>query len=74
MYACPHEIGRGFFEGVRGLEDRPLTFRDPPHPAVRELTRASPRASQRSASRTGSILTRVGLTSQEFVSGSSGVR
>jgi hypothetical protein len=30
MYACIHETERGFFQGVCGLENRPLTFRDPP--------------------------------------------
>jgi hypothetical protein len=30
MYACIRETWSGFFEGVCGLEDRPLTFRDPP--------------------------------------------
>jgi hypothetical protein len=30
MYACIPEIGGGFFQGVRRLEDRSLTFRDPP--------------------------------------------
>jgi hypothetical protein len=30
MYACIHKISGGFFEGMCGLEDRPLTFRDPP--------------------------------------------
>jgi hypothetical protein len=32
MYACIHGIGGGFFEGVRGHENRPLTFSDPPPP------------------------------------------
>jgi len=32
MYACILEIGCGFFEGVSRLENRPLTFRDPPPP------------------------------------------
>jgi hypothetical protein len=42
MYACIHEIGASFFEGVRRLEDRSLTFRDPPrHAGIRESYRAS---------------------------------
>src|SRR5215213_8266359 len=32
MYACIRGSGRGFFSGVCNLEDRSLTFRDPPHP------------------------------------------
>ena len=36
MYACIPEIGGGFFSGVCERENRPLAFRDPPHPAVRE--------------------------------------
>jgi hypothetical protein len=35
MYACIHETEAGFFEGVCRLEDRPLTFRDPPPPRRR---------------------------------------
>ena len=40
MYACICETGRGFFAGVCRLEDRPLTFRDPPplRLTFRELT------------------------------------
>jgi hypothetical protein len=30
MYACFLENGRGFIEGVCKLDDRSLTFRDPP--------------------------------------------
>jgi hypothetical protein len=30
MYACIPENGRGFIEGVCKLDDRSLTFRDPP--------------------------------------------
>src|SRR5215212_3208060 len=43
MYACILEIGRGFFEGVRGREHKPLTFRDPPppHPATSSRSRRS---------------------------------
>ena len=32
MYAYIPEIGCGFFDGVCGLENWPLTFRDPPLP------------------------------------------
>jgi hypothetical protein len=74
MYACTFETGGGFFEGECRQETRPLTFCDPPHPGIRELTRASLRASQPSASRAGSILGRVGSTPQQFVSRSSSVR
>jgi len=38
MYACTCEPGRGFFEGVCRLEERQLTFRDPPRPSIREST------------------------------------
>src|SRR5215217_1237388 len=31
MYACVHETGVEFFEGVGRLEERPPTSRDPPH-------------------------------------------
>jgi hypothetical protein len=43
MYACIRRIGCGFFEGVCRLENRPLTFRDPPphHTALREWFYAS---------------------------------
>jgi len=30
MYACVHETGSGFFEGVCGLGDRPLSYRPTP--------------------------------------------
>jgi hypothetical protein len=42
MYACILEYGRGFFEGVCRLENRLLSFRDPPHPGIRELTLEDP--------------------------------
>ena len=32
MYACSRETWHGFFEGVRRLEDEPLTLHDPPLP------------------------------------------
>ncbi len=38
MYACIHGIGSGFFAGVCRVEDRPLTFRDPPPPLVERTT------------------------------------
>jgi hypothetical protein len=41
MYAWVYETGRGFFAEVRGRENRPLTFRDPPHPANREWSYTS---------------------------------
>jgi hypothetical protein len=41
MYAYVLEIGRGFFEGVRRLEDRPIAFRDPPPLAIRKSSYAS---------------------------------
>ena len=30
MYACVHEIGSGFFEGVYAPSDASANFRDPP--------------------------------------------
>jgi hypothetical protein len=36
MYACIRETAAGFFAGVCGLEDRPLAFRIPPYPAIRQ--------------------------------------
>ena len=41
MYACIRETAAGFFAGVCRLEDRPRTFRDPPHPVIREWLYAS---------------------------------
>jgi hypothetical protein len=41
MYACTHEIGRGFFAGVCRSEYRPPTFATHPHPAIREWLYAS---------------------------------
>jgi hypothetical protein len=39
MYACFRETGRGFFDGVCRVEDRPPTSRDPPlRLTLRELT------------------------------------
>src|SRR5918993_4002399 len=40
MYACTRETGAGFFGGVRGWENRPLTFATHPH-AIREWLYAS---------------------------------
>jgi hypothetical protein len=40
MYACIHEIGSGFFEGVRSLQDRPLFFATHPYLTIGELTLA----------------------------------
>ncbi len=41
MYAYTCETGAGLFEGMCRLENRPLTFRDLSHPAVREWLEAS---------------------------------
>jgi hypothetical protein len=38
MYAYIRETERGFFEGVCTPSNAAANFRDPPHPAIRELT------------------------------------
>ena len=43
MYACIHEIVRGFFEGVRGHENPPTTFRNPPYLGIRQWLNVLPR-------------------------------
>jgi hypothetical protein len=72
MYACVFETRRGFFEGVYRLADRPLTFRDPPHSSIRELTRASLRPHW-STSRVERIISWVVTTLQQFKSVNTGV-
>ena len=36
MYACIHEIGRGFFEVVCAYRSATAHLRDPPRPSIRE--------------------------------------
>jgi hypothetical protein len=72
MYACFCENGRGFFEGVCRQEYWPLTFRDPPHYSIRELTRASLRPHW-GTSRVERIIRWVVTTLQEFKSVNTGM-
>ena len=41
MYACNHENERGFFAGVCAPSDTTAYFRDPPHPATRNIRSGS---------------------------------
>jgi hypothetical protein len=62
------KFAAGFFAGMCRLEDRPLTFRDPPHSSIRELTRPSLGPPRWSTSRVERILSLVVTTLQQFMS------
>jgi hypothetical protein len=50
MYACTHETGSGFFDGVCTLSNQAAIFRDPPPPPTQENRSPIGRAPARSGS------------------------